>query len=158
MVWDRLLTAHPELRSLVELGTGQGGTSLYLLLQCIQRGMTFDTFDTAPAWACDTPVGKLAMLGQHFHCGSYLDALRPLLERILDNGPHPLLLFCDGGDKPRDFQMFAPLLKVGDLIAVHDFGGEFSEPDTDPVKALVEAIFEVERLQVGSRTGFYRRI
>lgn len=33
-------------------------------------------------------------------------------------------IFCDGGDKPKEFNMYAPMLKVGDCIAVHDWGSE----------------------------------
>lgn len=31
------------------------------------------------------------------------------------------LLFCDNGDKPREFNMYAPLIKSGDHILVHDW-------------------------------------
>ncbi len=33
-------------------------------------------------------------------------------------------IFCDGGDKAREFNMYAPLIKPGDRIAVHDWGDE----------------------------------
>ena len=33
-------------------------------------------------------------------------------------------IFCDGGDKALEFNTYAPMLKPGDCIAVHDWGQE----------------------------------
>ena len=37
------------------------------------------------------------------------------------------LIYCDGGDKPREFRIYSRLLDVGDLIGVHDLGKEITE-------------------------------
>jgi len=37
------------------------------------------------------------------------------------NHPGKVLLFCDGGDKDREFNLFSPFLKSGDVIMVHDY-------------------------------------
>lgn len=35
--------------------------------------------------------------------------------------PGKTLLFCDGGDKDREFNLFSPFLKSGDMVMVHDY-------------------------------------
>lgn len=39
--------------------------------------------------------------------------------------PGPCLLFCDGGDKPRELHTYAPLLRVGDVLVGHDYHNEY---------------------------------
>jgi len=34
------------------------------------------------------------------------------------------IIFCDNGDKPKEFNTFVPYMKKGDVIAVHDWGTE----------------------------------
>ena len=37
----------------------------------------------------------------------------------------PALVYCDGGDKPKEFNLYAPIIRSGDFIAAHDrdYGG-----------------------------------
>lgn len=37
----------------------------------------------------------------------------------------PALIYCDGGDKPKEFGLYAPVIRAGDFIAAHDwdYGG-----------------------------------
>ena len=44
-LYEKLLNHHRGLKSVVELGTGQGGFSLYLYYQCLRRGIKFATYD-----------------------------------------------------------------------------------------------------------------
>lgn len=66
---------------------------------------------------------------------SYTDALRALKVHIvvddvwkhveeiarLVQSPGTSYVLCDGGNKIREFQTFAPHLKIGDVIAAHDY-------------------------------------
>ena len=36
----------------------------------------------------------------------------------------PTFFFCDGGDKKREFNFYAPLLSSGSVIVAHDYGME----------------------------------
>lgn len=161
LVWEKLLDAHPWLRTAVELGALRGGFSLYLLLQCTERRMGFATFDQNYPEALDTVIGQQAHLRDHWIAGDMFDdqsaggALKTILA---DAAAHPLVLFCDGGNKPKEFQTFVPLLWAGDLVAVHDYNTEFGDGDAEPVKHLVERIFVDECQEHGSFTVFYRRV
>lgn len=40
-----------------------------------------------------------------------------------------VFLFCDNGDKPKEIRTYAPYLKSGDFIAVHDYNTEIFDED-----------------------------
>jgi hypothetical protein len=116
LLWERLLNAHPELRSLVELGTGEGGFSRYLYLQAEARGLNFSTFD------------HVRMDGQRvpgFHKLDIFAHPDEVLARLIS----PTVLFCDNGDKSQEVNLFAPSLQPGDLVVVHDWNTEIAASD-----------------------------
>jgi len=47
------------------------------------------------------------------------------VRRWIMNKPGPAFIYCDGGNKPKEFNLYAPILRVGDYIAAHDwdYGG-----------------------------------
>lgn len=155
LVWERVLNARRDLRSIVEFGSGSGGFSLYLALQAYQRDMQFATFDLWQTHSAETRLGKLLGMLEHCYAGDLFDGRA---QRVIAELPHPLILLCDDGEKPREFRVFAPLLQVGDIIATHDFGNEFSMQDVEPVKHLVEPFFWQECETMGSLTRFWRRV
>ena len=61
---------------------------------------------------------------------------------VLIQKPGITVLFCDGGNKVREFKTFAPHLKKGDIIAVHDWMTEIFPENTQDfaVKELIPAI------------------
>jgi cephalosporin hydroxylase len=56
----------------------------------------------------------------------------------------PCYLFCDGGNKPREMMTYAPLLRSGDLLAIHDWSpsgtGEVSDKDLEKLAPNFEEI------------------
>ena len=125
-LWERLLNAHPELRSLVELGTGEGGFSRYLYLQAQARGIEFSTFD------------HVHMDGQEVPGFYKLDIFADP-ETVYNHFRTSTVLFCDNGDKPREVKVFAPLLQPRDLLVVHDWNREiFPEHIPDVLKPIHE--------------------
>jgi hypothetical protein len=67
---------------------------------------------------------------------------------LIAKAPRPFVLYCDDGDKPREVATFGKDLRVGDFLAVHDFGTEIFERD-------IPSNF-TERLRLGL-TGFYEK-
>jgi cephalosporin hydroxylase len=120
LLWERLLNAHPS-RSLVEIGTGEGGFSRYLAMQAGYRGMEFTTFDVVQPMN-----GEVDALVPGFILGDVFE--NPELVRDAVR-LQPSILFCDGGNKAREMQTFAPLLTPGDLLVVHDWGSEVGHDD-----------------------------
>jgi len=154
LLWDRFLAAHPGIRTIIELGSGRGGMSLYLRLQTLQRDQVFLTCDRIPMEAANTPGGRLLQLSACQRRGDiFADPLS-----VISPYDHPLLLFCDAGDKPREFRTFVPILQPGDWVAVHDAGTEFSETSVDPVRRLVKRTFADECKAFDALTWFYERV
>lgn len=52
----------------------------------------------------------------------------------------PALVYCDGGNKPAEWRTFWPLLRVGDLIAAHDYAVEILEQDLLGVGETLERL------------------
>lgn len=155
--WERFLNANP-VESIIELGTWHGGFALFLMLQAIQRGAEFMTFDTAPCPAWDTWVAKALGLRSKSSTVDIFEDGGAHVRKFLDWFPKPALVLCDNGDKPAEVALFAPMLKPGDFLAVHDWGTEFNEPDIDPVRAILEPVFLDESTKVGTVTRWFRRV
>lgn len=116
LLWEGVLNSHPELLSICELGTGNGGFSWYLWMQAKARSLRFRTYDTMTS-----PV----FVPEFFHADVFLDQ-KTILEWI---GSEPTALFCDNGNKPRELNEYAPLLPTGSIVVVHDWDVEIGEDD-----------------------------
>jgi predicted O-methyltransferase YrrM len=157
-LWERVFEQHPGLRCVVELGTFEGGMSLFLLAQCRQRGIGFVTVDRRRPDAAYGRLGQALGLDAHTWAGDIWGGdAQALLKGVLeDNNAHPLLLYCDNGDKRREFAHFLPLLRQGDLIAVHDWGTEFGPDDALPHMARLEPVLAHEAMVLDAITRFWR--
>lgn len=155
VLWERFLNRH-QLASIVELGTGGCGLSLFLASQAYQRGIEFWTFDRKTSGNLDTPLAKLLGLRAHFVPGNLFTGARPKLVELLQGLPRPLLLFCDNGNKPKEFREFVPYLWVGDYVGVHDWGTEIGEKDVHVLEGIVEPLHLEEWAAAGSITRFMR--
>lgn len=129
-LWEMLLNEHPELRSIVELGTGEAGFSRYLHLQAEARGLCFHTFDRI-------------RMDRHRQSGFHKLDIFANPAKVAARLRHPGVLFCDNGDKIREVQVFGPFLEPGDLLAVHDWGTEiFAKHVKEPFVPIHEEWWE----------------
>ncbi len=170
-VWETVLHENPFSR-IMELGTAYGIFSCYLLMHCLHRGAEFQTIDTPgnPFWwnsgrkhssggsVIEHNNGRvIERLGLKDHYVQ-VDAFSPEGTKIIRDfvsQDGPSILFCDNGNKPREAKLFAPFLKVGDLLVVHDWKSEFYEIDIPPV---VRENFEpLQEVDDKSATKFWKR-
>jgi hypothetical protein len=99
--------------TVVEIGTQDGGLSS-LLSSCVATyGGEFHTFDV---------VNKLKH-PLHGNATLHLKDCFVAVEEIsnLIHRPGTTFLLCDGGNKIKEWNTFAPHLKPGDVIAAHDW-------------------------------------
>jgi hypothetical protein len=120
--------------TIIEIGTHRGGLSLWINdnkpFNC--KFVTVDI--TTKFLEMDPKQENLDFwLGDCFT--TLLDDIKKL---ILNEGQ--VLLLCDGGDKHLEFSTFAPMLKLHDVIMIHDF---METPE----------IYEKIRLNVGWPSG-----
>lgn len=117
-LWELVLNDRTDLCAIVEIGTWQGGFSRFLFAQSAIRGMEFVTFDAAEP---DNPPPRFQRRD--------VFADRNDLCMELGSFDGPIVLLCDGGNKPREVRTFAPCLPMGSLVVVHDWLTEFLPED-----------------------------
>ena len=123
-IMSRILKDYPEIKSIVELGTFCGTMTMYLGLWGLRLGIPVHTFDVEPDNSM--PVHHVfRALGIHTHWVDVFSAEG--MREVLDCLKEPGYLFCDGGDKQREYETFAPVVPAGTVISVHDWGTEVHE-------------------------------
>lgn len=61
----------------------------------------------------------------------------------------PALIYCDGGNKPLEFGLYAPILRVGDFIAAHDWDyGGYHRAEIRP-KDVKQSVLANELTSIG---------
>lgn len=116
-LWEAILNDNPSVEGIVELGTLEGGFSLYLAAQADAREIFFRTYDITtpkrriPGFVTIDIFANSDEIGRH-------------LERH-----DPVILLCDGGNKARELKMFSQYLSHASVIVVHDWGTEFLPKD-----------------------------
>ena len=124
-VIDQVMIGNPNISGIVEIGTGYGALTEFLGLWGISRGIPVVTVDHAIIH--DEHV--LDSLGVHYlemdeFSDEFLEYIKDFIESL-----DSLLFICDGGNKPKEFNLWAPLLKSGSIIAAHDWGTEINWSD-----------------------------
>jgi len=128
-IWETFFNEHP-IRTLIELGTDNGGMSLFFAVQCHQRDIEFHTFDNQKWIDFDRGLPALFGLGLKFHhVDLFSERGIAWVSDLIKKSPGEVAVFFDDGDKPREWQMFAHLTRPGDYCIVHDWGTEFFEKD-----------------------------
>jgi len=149
-LWEEFFN-RAKVKSVVELGTFKGGMAMFLTLQGIARDFLVVTIDHANHGAPKEQLEKLGtqVLSMDLLSEATIEPMAELFARL----PKPLILFCDNGNKPLEWNRFVPLLSPGDFAAVHDWGSEFYEQNLDPT---AEPFLREEAEQIESMTRFFQ--
>jgi len=117
--------------TILELGTGRGGMALYFCLYARATGAQFVTYDRDCTWT-ETELHRQLGFAQAFRQGDLqtAEAIEAIRMRMQQKGR--VFVLCDNGHKPWEFRTFAPSLKSGDVIAVHDWGVEIGRSEVRP--------------------------
>ena len=122
--FEEFIKAHPDVRVVVELGTGPGGLTLFLgLLMQINAGHVL-TIDNDPThkklswYPIAKNIGNIQWLHENAFDPITLRKVKAYInENIIDG---KALILCDDGYKPRELRDYMILLEPGDFIMVHD--------------------------------------
>lgn len=153
---NRLLNCR-NFDTIIEFGTHDGGLSTLFALYCFlsKKPALVSKDNTLMAYKNDThhkspkqfytfdnvvrdanmsefiqQLGSKVIISDIFDSGTI-----EYIKKIIENGGKTLLL-CDNGCKVREFEIYAPLLKTGDFLMLHDFF--YSEEDFERVKSRKE--------------------
>ena len=140
ILWETLLN-EKAYSAIVELGTWQGGFSLYLATQAEGRELIFRTYDIKSP---ERHIPGFVQLDIFAHAEEIGEHLR---------SHEPVILFCDGGNKPRELKTFSRYLGPESTIVVHDWGTEMLPVD---VPDNVQMIHEEWCLDLGSLSRVFR--
>ena len=142
VLWEWFLN-RVRARSLIELGTGSGAFSCFLLTQCLSRGLQFGTIDLREPQ--EAPLHeKLGLRSLFFQVDLLGMGAKEEVSQIMSGFPRPIILHCDNGDKPYEVALFSDLLYKNDYIGVHDFGVEFHDHNLDRIRDRIVEIVSPE--------------
>lgn len=143
ILWENLLNDNPQVRGIVEIGTWQGGFSWFLWAQTHARRIGF--------WTCDAVAPERDPPGYFERLDVWARPER--IGEVIESMGGPVVLFCDGGNKPRELATFAPACPPGSVVVVHDWGTEVRPSDVP--QCLTEAYGDWCD-QVGSLTRVFK--
>lgn len=151
--WENVLKKLDFTR-IIEIGTFHGGFSIYLLLWTLgDRRKEFHTFDIINWRDYDhnPKIKNFLELDKYFHKMDVFENVGFIKNLINKQGGN--ILFCDGGDKEREFNTFAPLLKRFDVIVVHDWLTEVK-----PENLNLKGLEDITPSENDGMTRFFKKI
>ena len=143
-LWEAILNTNPQIDTIVELGTWQGGFSLFLKMQAEVRHMNFLTYDSINF---HSPAHKLIPFVKRD-----IFADQKEIGRLISLSP--TVLFCDNGNKPRELKIFAPYLTSDSVVIVHDWMTEIFPND---IPDYLEEIYGDFCNDIGSISRVFRK-
>ncbi|MDD5649604.1 MAG: CmcI family methyltransferase [Candidatus Nanoarchaeia archaeon] len=109
-----LLAVKPK--TIIEIGTYYGGLSILFQMYAIAYDCQFVTFDIKKL----TENNKLFVrLNIDHRIADVFESIDVIQNLIKNEGTS--VVFCDGGNKIKEFSIFSKFLKPGDYILAHDY-------------------------------------
>lgn len=129
----------------IEIGVDQGGLAALLLAyrQYAQQQYSIPPLTNYFGVDINLETVSRSVLDPHRAHFLQADAWAPAtVDRVRAEiaGHSRALIFCDGGDKPKDLRTYAPILRSGDVLMAHDYQNEYGD------SALADLPRDLERL------------
>jgi cephalosporin hydroxylase len=105
-----------EFHTVIELGTGKGGLSIVFALYAVIKRGVFYTFDVSSKKLARKVLPRLGANYELLDIFNEEGKIAMLIGR-----PTKILVLCDDGNKPKEFNTFVKYLKSGDFIMSHDY-------------------------------------
>lgn len=112
------------IRLVVEIGVEHGGLAALLAAYGQVTGVAYRGLDITLA-ALHPVVRDLPIVARDAWRAETVAEVRGWMDAA--NGP--CLIFCDGGDKPKELHLYAPLLRPGDVLMGHDYHNEYGDAE-----------------------------
>jgi len=137
-MFHRLIDKY-QVKTFIELGTFIGGLAYEMILKYPE--MTVYSFDVDGSHLHQKVIG----LPQIHIRDVFQEDTVNFISNIINSSNGTVLLFCDNGNKVKEFYLYYPLLRCGDLIQVHDYPAE-ATPEL--VQDVSENYFDLEPIDL----------
>ena len=152
ILWEAILNTASEygLAGIMEIGTWKGGLSGWLWAQAQIRDLKFVTYDASVPELPEALSDSFRRVDVFSKQGK--KAVGEWIAWCEKTGP--MILFCDGGNKPRELKELTPMLKhPSSLVVVHDWGTETNPED---VPEWLEEMWGAHCDEVGSMSRVFK--
>jgi hypothetical protein len=154
-LWEKV-TFSSKVCRILEIGTFHGNFSLYLMLYCMSCKADFFTYDIVN-WRVFDHRPNIKNILNFDKCFKQWDVFEHELEiGDIIKRKGVTILFCDGGNKEKEFNTFSKHLKTKDLIAIHDWKSKEVDPKNLDLTGFKE-IFSKECDEEGM-TRFFEKL
>lgn len=116
---------------IVEIGVDQGGLSALLLAyaeysrsQSLYPHLEYLGIDINLDTVCQLVIDKHPR--RFFRADAFNPETLEFVKRAISVS-NRTLIFCDGGDKPREIRTYGPILRPGDFLLAHDYHNEYTD-------------------------------
>ena len=136
---------------IVELGTYQGGLTVFLGLHALNKGIDVTTFDVRIEPQSDSyNLWKKLLPITFYQLNVFSEEAKRIVREKAKTGR--MLIMLDGGDKPLDFKTYAPLLEANDVMLIHDKDRYIFQNDVNPIAKAngLEPFYQDEINKIGS--------
>jgi len=134
----------------VELGTDAGGMSGWFADLVAPWGGFVHTFDIAAKFK---PSLLTDFSNLRFWKADVLDVGDPIVRQLV--AQKSVLLYCDNGNKKREVELYAPCLRIGSLLATHDYNTEILASWVEPHVAVLGYVQEGHARMEALRNEWY---
>lgn len=110
----------------VEIGVEHGGLAALLLCYGAYTGMAYRGIDITLN-ALHPSMRERGIIARDAWDARTVDFVSSWMRAM----PGPVIIFCDGGNKPRELSLYAPLIRPGDVLIGHDYHNEYGEEAID---------------------------
>ena len=124
---DDIIGSNPQIRSIVELGTGFGALTIVLGLHAVSLNIPMYSVDIdATKSEAVWPLFDQLRI-HHVEGDAFSDKIIAEIENFIAG--QCTYVVCDDGNKIREFKLWSPKIPIGSLISVHDWDDEICMED-----------------------------
>ncbi len=128
-----------RIRTVIEIGVEHGGLAAWLTAYCHYTGCRYRGIDITFAPLHPTVRDDMAS-NQLEERDAWSAETVARVGQWMAEYPAPALIICDGGDKPKELKLYAPLLRPGDVLLGHDYHNEYTDEALVDMPAMVEQV------------------
>ena len=131
---ENILDNNQNIKRIVDIGTGCGGTTLFFGLHMMVRNgqvLSFDIYERQlKGWSGLAEFLNVSFINQNV----FTEQSKTQIQKFIKDDR--ALVFCDGGKKTSELNIFSKIIKPNDLLLVHDLGKEIKWSDIEKLEGV----------------------